>query len=123
MRLNWSLFGGKTKTKKMFCSFCGRNSKDVKALIAGPAVFICDECVALCNEILIDKTATNSKPRRDINSDEYLLSVLALSSANADAGGEHLRGYVDTLRKRDVSWADIGTALGISRQAAWERFG
>jgi hypothetical protein len=33
-----------------------------------------------------------------------------------------MRGYVDTLRKHDVPWADIGEALGISRQAAWERF-
>lgn len=38
--------------KDMFCSFCGKNQKEVHKLIAGPSVFICDECVGLCNEIL-----------------------------------------------------------------------
>jgi ATP-dependent Clp protease ATP-binding subunit ClpX len=34
------------------CSFCGKSRRQVKALIAGPGVFICDKCVALCTEIL-----------------------------------------------------------------------
>lgn len=38
--------------KEMFCSFCGKNQKEVHKLIAGPSVYICDECVGLCNEIL-----------------------------------------------------------------------
>ena len=33
------------------CSFCGKNQKQVKKLIAGPGVYICDECIELCNEI------------------------------------------------------------------------
>jgi ATP-dependent Clp protease ATP-binding subunit ClpX len=33
------------------CSFCGKSQKDVKKLIAGPTVYICDECIDLCNEI------------------------------------------------------------------------
>jgi len=122
MRLNWGPFAGKTKAKKLFCSFCGKNTDAVKAMIAGPAVSICNECVVICNEVLADPMRAKSKPRRDNYSEEYLLSVLARSSANAEAGSELLRGYVDTLRKRDVPWADIGEALGISRQAAWERF-
>jgi ribosome-binding protein aMBF1 (putative translation factor) len=122
MRLNWGLFAGKSKAKKLFCSFCGKNTDAVKAMIAGPAVSICNECVVICNEVLADPTPARSKPRRHNYSEEYLLSVLALSSANAEAGSELLRGYVDTLRKHDVPWADIGQALGISRQAAWERF-
>jgi ATP-dependent Clp protease ATP-binding subunit ClpX len=36
----------------LFCSFCGKNQKDVKKLIAGPAVYICDECIQLCSEII-----------------------------------------------------------------------
>src|SRR5262249_51694213 len=95
---------------------------DVKAMITGPAVSICDECVVICNQVLADPMPAKSKPRRDNYSEEYLLSVLTRSSANAEASNELLRGYVDTLRKHDVPWADIGEALGISRQAAWERF-
>ena len=34
------------------CSFCGKSQKQVKKLIAGPAVYICDECIDLCNEII-----------------------------------------------------------------------
>ena len=38
--------------KKLFCSFCGKNQSEVKKLIAGPSVYICDECVSLCNDII-----------------------------------------------------------------------
>ena len=36
----------------LFCSFCGKNQKEVKKLIAGPAVYICDECIRLCSELI-----------------------------------------------------------------------
>jgi ATP-dependent Clp protease ATP-binding subunit ClpX len=38
-----------------FCSFCGKNQKEVKKLIAGPSVYICDECIKLCGEIIEDE--------------------------------------------------------------------
>jgi len=41
----------------LFCSFCGKSQHDVKKLIAGPTVFICDECVELCNEIMLEELA------------------------------------------------------------------
>ena len=41
-----------TKDKQPFCSFCGKNQSEVKKLIAGPSVYICDECVSLCNDII-----------------------------------------------------------------------
>ena len=34
------------------CSFCGKNQREVKKLIAGPTVYICDECIQLCNDII-----------------------------------------------------------------------
>jgi ATP-dependent Clp protease ATP-binding subunit ClpX len=40
----------------LFCSFCGKNQKEVKKLIAGPAVYICDECIQLCSEIIEEET-------------------------------------------------------------------
>jgi ATP-dependent Clp protease ATP-binding subunit ClpX len=42
-------------TEDLFCSFCGKNQKEVKKLIAGPAVYICNECVQLCHEIIEDE--------------------------------------------------------------------
>jgi len=38
--------------KLLYCSFCGKSQHEVRKLIAGPSVFICDECVELCNDII-----------------------------------------------------------------------
>ena len=43
------------------CSFCGKSQKQVKKLIAGPGVYICDECIDLCNEIIEEELADNSE--------------------------------------------------------------
>jgi ATP-dependent Clp protease ATP-binding subunit ClpX len=49
--------------KLLYCSFCGKSQHEVRKLIAGPSVFICDECVALCNEIIRDEIqAEDAKP-------------------------------------------------------------
>jgi ATP-dependent Clp protease ATP-binding subunit ClpX len=40
---------------QFFCSFCGKNQKEVKKLIAGPSVYICNECIKLCSEIIEDE--------------------------------------------------------------------
>ncbi len=42
--------------ENLFCSFCGKNQKEVKKLIAGPAVYICDECIQLCSEIIEEES-------------------------------------------------------------------
>ena len=39
----------------LVCSFCGKSQKEVKKLIAGPTVYICDECIALCNDIIAEE--------------------------------------------------------------------
>jgi len=44
-------------TKLLYCSFCGKSQHEVKKLIAGPSVFICDECVDLCNDIIVEELA------------------------------------------------------------------
>lgn len=43
--------------KALYCSFCNKNQHDVRKLIAGPGVFVCDECVALCNDIIKEEVA------------------------------------------------------------------
>ncbi|MCX7619471.1 MAG: ATP-dependent Clp protease ATP-binding subunit ClpX [Acidimicrobiales bacterium] len=47
------------------CSFCGKSQKQVKKLIAGPGVYICDECIDLCNEIIEEELAESSEVRFD----------------------------------------------------------
>ena len=42
----------KTEKESLYCSFCGKSQKEVKKLIAGPTVFVCDECVELCMDII-----------------------------------------------------------------------
>jgi ATP-dependent Clp protease ATP-binding subunit ClpX len=45
----------KSRDKDLTCSFCGKSQKDVRKLIAGPSVYICDECVELCNDIITEE--------------------------------------------------------------------
>jgi ATP-dependent Clp protease ATP-binding subunit ClpX len=45
------------KEGKLYCSFCGKSQKEVRKLIAGPTVYICNECIELCNEIIADEDA------------------------------------------------------------------
>jgi len=68
--------------KLLYCSFCGKSQQDVKKLIAGPSVFVCDECVELCNDIireeLIDQEVTEDRKLpspHEINAslDEYVI--------------------------------------------------
>ncbi|CAG9000863.1 MAG: ATP-dependent Clp protease ATP-binding subunit ClpX [Candidatus Celerinatantimonas neptuna] len=52
--------------KLLYCSFCGKSQHEVKKLIAGPSVYICDECVELCNDIIREEIKDIS-PKRDVN--------------------------------------------------------
>lgn len=54
--------------KLLFCSFCGKNQNEVRRLIAGPSVYICDECVDLCNDIITEEAdvATESQDQRKL---------------------------------------------------------
>jgi ATP-dependent Clp protease ATP-binding subunit ClpX len=55
--------------KTLYCSFCGKSQHEVKKLIAGPSVFVCDECVELCNEIIRDElpaTTETGVPKNEL---------------------------------------------------------
>ena len=53
------------KTDDIFCSFCGKSQSEVVQLIAGPGVYICNECVSLCESILSESIGDTSRPKRD----------------------------------------------------------
>jgi len=70
------------KEKSLFCSFCGKNQHEVKKLIAGPSVFICDECVDLCNDIIKEESKELNSELSNTESD--LLTPIELSKALGD---------------------------------------
>jgi ClpX C4-type zinc finger len=113
-------------TKPLYCSFCFKSQHEVKKLIAGPAaIFICDECIDLCNEIIAGTYRSPDKSKIPSEEDlptERLLDRLQAIEETLQGKGNQLQRAVEILRSREVSWAQIGTALGISRQSAWERF-
>jgi ATP-dependent Clp protease ATP-binding subunit ClpX len=52
--------------KALHCSFCGKSQHEVKKLIAGPSVFVCDECVALCNDIIQEEVQENTAKETEV---------------------------------------------------------
>ena len=58
------LDGGDSKST-LYCSFCGKSQHEVRKLIAGPTVFICDECVELCNDIIREETKSALVSKKD----------------------------------------------------------
>jgi ATP-dependent Clp protease ATP-binding subunit ClpX len=105
------------------CSFCLKSQHEVQKLVAGPGyIFICDECVGLCNAWMEGRKPDVAPFKlEDIPSDR-LLARLKPIEQTLQGMGNQLHTVVEALREREVSWAQIGEALGISRQSAWERF-
>ncbi|MFN0183617.1 MAG: ATP-dependent Clp protease ATP-binding subunit ClpX [Aquabacterium sp.] len=60
---------GSSSEKVLYCSFCGKSQHEVKKLIAGPSVFICDECIELCNDIIRDESPTDTAAGKAVKSD------------------------------------------------------
>jgi hypothetical protein len=110
----------KLKARRLRCSFCGKKNSEVSKLLGGPKVHICDACVGVCNKILEATPSTFSGWAA--MTDDQLLSSLGPAVATVEATRAVLQTQIDTLRKRGISWNAIGGVLGMSRQAAWERF-
>ena len=85
------------------CSFCLKPNTEVRALVAGPAMFVCDDCVDPCGQIIAD--VPDRSPR--------LLPWELTDSLDAA-----LSNIPNVARAQ----AQVGDALGITRQSAWERF-
>ena len=67
----------KNDKDSLYCSFCGKSQKEVKKLIAGPTVFVCDECVELCMDIIKEDTKNNKvKIKEDIPKPSEINSIL-----------------------------------------------
>jgi hypothetical protein len=105
----------------LHCTFCRKDADHVAKLVAGPGVFICDGCVDLAGRAMRGE-AIPDFPGWASLSDEQLLSSLSVAAATVEGVEGSVRQQIGVLRDRGVTWARIGAALGMSRQAAWERF-
>ena len=107
------------------CSFCGaRGGPDVQ-LIGGLGAQVCAGCVDDFHALLHDpgkRAAAKGAFPWEKMSDAELLANLSLIMASAEQNTAFAQEWVDLLRERAISWAEIGRALGVSRQAVWERF-
>lgn len=94
----------------LFCSFCGKNQKEVKKLIAGPAVYICDECIQLCSEIIEEETekeagdlANLMAPKEiKVKLDEYVIEQELAKKILAVAVYNHYKRLDSSMNSGDV---------------------
>ncbi len=70
---------GSSSEKVLYCSFCGKSQHEVKKLIAGPSVFICDECIELCNDIIRDEVPAEGADPKAAKSDLPIPSEIKTS--------------------------------------------
>ena len=79
------VLGGDSK-HTLHCSFCGKSQHEVRKLIAGPTVFICDECVELCKDIIHEDTKSSLEKSRDgIPTPKEICKVLSIQSCQMGA--------------------------------------
>jgi hypothetical protein len=121
MRKTKSMQATTAPEEALRCTFCRKNRQQVEMLVAGPGVHICDACVALASRLLTGKPTAAFDGWKALD-DEELLATLPATAEAVDAAADKLHEHVELLRKRSVSWERIAGALGVSRQAAWERF-
>lgn len=102
---------GEDKGKLLYCSFCGKSQHEVRKLIAGPSVFICDECVDLCIEIIREETeeadgeegGSKLPTPREISAvlDQYVIGQEKAKKVLAVAVYNHYKRLHSRERKRD----------------------
>jgi len=102
--------GGRNESGKvLYCSFCGKSQHEVRKLIAGPSVFICDECVELCNDIIREELEEKSaaarshlpKPREILETlDQYVIGQPRAKRVLAVAVYNHYK-RLETRQKND----------------------
>ena len=110
--------GASSSEKTLYCSFCGKSQHEVKKLIAGPSVFICDECIDLCNDIIREEVpadAPEGKAKGDLptpvdiktNLDNYVIGQEKAKRTLAVAVYNH---YKRLKHKSDKKGGDVELA-------------
>ena len=112
---------GKDEDKLLYCSFCGKSQHEVRKLIAGPSVYVCDECVELCNDIIRDEleeetssTGGGELPKpKEIKEvlDEYVIGQEAAKKILAVAVYNHYKRLNSRNKKEDIELAKSNILL------------
>ena len=109
--------------KLLYCSFCGKSQHEVKKLIAGPSVFICDECIDLCNDIIRDEATSvesvSGAPRSELPTpqelcellDQYVIGQNAAKRILAVAVYNHYKRLRHLGKKDDIELAKSNILL------------
>ncbi|NOX42572.1 MAG: ATP-dependent Clp protease ATP-binding subunit ClpX [Gammaproteobacteria bacterium] len=107
--------------KLLYCSFCGKSQHEVRKLIAGPSVFVCDECVELCNDIIREEVQEKSSrltggklpSPEEINSilDEYVIGQARAKKVLAVAVYNHYKRMNASNRKDEIELAKSNILL------------
>jgi len=100
----------KDSTDNLYCSFCGKSQKEVTKLIAGPAVYICDECILLCGEIIDEEIEKDTQQTehllipKEIKSllDDYVIEQEKAKKILAVAVYNHYKRLDSTINTGDV---------------------
>src|ERR1700757_4764327 len=108
--------------KLLYCSFCGKSQHEVRKLIAGPSVFICDECIELCNDIIREEGSTAESTRADKNKlptpheirqilDQYVIGQDLAKKILAVAVYNHYKRLDTAVKEDDVELAKSNILL------------
>jgi len=106
---------GSASTKVLHCSFCNKSQHEVRKLIAGPSVFVCDECIELCNDIIREEAQASARAsiRTDLPTpaeikaflDQYVIGQTASKRVLAVAVYNHYKRLDQPIAKDDVEIA------------------
>ena len=108
--------------KLLYCSFCGKSQHEVRKLIAGPSVFVCDECVELCNDIIREEVEDKAAGQGDsklptpheINErlDEYVIGQPGAKKILSVAVYNHYKRLEASTKKDEVELSKSNIQIG-----------
>lgn len=101
-----------SKDKNLYCSFCGKRKDEVQKLISGPSVYVCNECVKLCNDIIAEEESSHAKPEAPVSLptpveitqflDEYVIGQSQAKKALSVAVYNHYKRLNSKIGSDDV---------------------
>ena len=108
-----SKVGSGDSKNTLYCSFCGKSQHEVRKLIAGPTVFICDECVSICDDIIDDEGGQ----------EQEILSLLQTDAAGGNQAYSTALEYVGRLSTEEVASFVARCSRAVERDRLALQFG
>jgi hypothetical protein len=106
------------------CSFCGVQGTKGTKFAGGLGAMMCADCVHHYAHVFASQERMDAitRPPWDSMTDAEILATLPLIEKASNQVNDFLQEWVAMARSRKLSWAEIGSAMGVSRQAVWQRF-